>query len=418
MDYTRRIVLSLLTLPVCASAETNLRSLIREALEHNPEIMAAQQRFEAARKRPDQASALPETTFSAGYASNGRPWPGAGLGLEPTSNIGFMVTQEFPFFGKRKLRGEIASKEAQAEYDQYQAAQLSVIARLKQAYYRLGYTFLAQDVLERNRDLLDKLIKVSEIRYSVGRSAQQDLFKLQTQLSILETRLIQLDRERGSREAEILSLVNRPPTGKLGRVAMATPPPLAKTFEDLLAAAGANAPAIQRDRRMVERNQIALNLARKDYMPDYAVSGGYFNMGAMPDMYQFRLDIKLPTSFFRKQRSAEAEQTIKIREARRTLEATAQSLAFRVKDDYLMAETSLRLMRAYEAAVVPQASLALESSLASYEAGRVDLLSVLTNFITIVEYQMNYYQEMLNAYLAAARLEEITGIALIEEAQP
>jgi outer membrane protein TolC len=397
--------------------DLDLNGLIREALDRNPDVLAAQKRYEAARQRPRQERALPEPTISVGYASNGRPWPGAGLGVEPTSNIGVMVTQEFPFFGKRKLRGEIAQKEAQAEFDQYQSVQLAVVSRLKQAYYRLAYTYRARDVVERNRDLLVKLQRVAEVRYSIGRAAQQDILKIETQLSILETRLIQLDRERAAREAEILSLLNRRPGELGGKAVMAVPKPLRKSLEELFALAGANAPQLQRDRRMIERSQLALNLARKDSMPDYAISGGYANMGRMPDMYQFRLDLKLP-AWFGKQRAAQAEQSLELRSAQRMLESTAQSLAFRVKDDYLMAETSLRLMQAYERAVVPQAGLALESSLASYETAAVDLLSVLTNFITVVEYEMNYYEEMLNFYLAASRLEEAVAERLIEEDRP
>jgi outer membrane protein TolC len=101
-----------------------------------------------------------------------------------------MVSQEIPAPGKLKLKGDMASKEAQAEFQQYQAVQLVVISRLKQAYYRLQNTYAATDLLIRNRDLLEKLLKVTEDRYSVGRAAQQDVFKAQTQISILETRLV------------------------------------------------------------------------------------------------------------------------------------------------------------------------------------------------------------------------------------
>jgi len=125
--------------------------------------------------------------ISLGYASVGNPLPGAGLGSQVLANVGVMVSQEVPFPGKLKLKGEMASAEAQAGFQQYQAVQLGVISRLKQAYYRLQYTYAASDLLTRNRDLLDKLLKVTEDRYSVGRAAQQDVFKAQTQLSILET---------------------------------------------------------------------------------------------------------------------------------------------------------------------------------------------------------------------------------------
>jgi len=401
------------------SAESlSLTELIAEALDRNPEVLAAQKNLEAARQRPDQESALPDTMLSLGYASSGKPWPGAGLGREPIANAGFMVTQEFPFFGKRRLRGDIARKEAQAESDQYQSVQWRVVSQLKQAYYELAHAYQLRDVLVRNKTLLDKMRKVAEIRYSVGKASQQDVFQIQTQLSVMEVRLIQVEREQHTQEAAILSLLNRAPTEKLGVPEMPVPKALAVTLEEMLAAANGKAPVLDRDRRMVERNQIALNLARKDYYPDYAVSAGYFNMGRMADMYQVRLDIKLPTSFFRKQRPAEAEQVSRLAASRRMLEATAQSLAFRIKDDYLLAQTSIRLMHAYEFAVVPQASLALESSLASYETGAVDLLTVLSNFRTILEYQENYHDEMMNAHLAIARLEELTGLSLAEGVQP
>ncbi|HWC00425.1 MAG TPA: TolC family protein, partial [Bryobacteraceae bacterium] len=102
----------------------DLRDLIRETLQNNPEVLAAQKRYEAARQRPTQASSLPDPMVSLGYNSVGNPLPGAGLGREVLANVGVMVSQEVPFPGKLKLQGEMASKEAQAEFEQYQAVQL------------------------------------------------------------------------------------------------------------------------------------------------------------------------------------------------------------------------------------------------------------------------------------------------------
>lgn len=390
----------------------NLDDLVAEALRNNPEILAAQKRYEAARQRPTQASSLPDPMFSPGYSSNGRPWPGALLGKEPTSNIGFMVSQEVPFPGKRKLRGDIARKEADADFELYQATQLNVVSRVKQAYYRLSYAYAASNVLERNRELLRKLLRITEARYRVGRAAQQDVFKAQTELSILEARLVNLMRERGAREAEINSLLNRRPGSPLPRPAEIVPKETITALDDLYAAARENSPMLRRDQKMIERTELALNLARKDYYPDYTLSAGYFNMGQMPDMYQFRIDVKLPVYFWRKQRAGVIEQAQSLSQSRRTYESTNQALHFRIKDDYLMATTSYQLMKLYGQTVIPQASLALESSLASYETGTVDFLSVLTNYVTVVEYEMNYYEELQNYYLALSRLEEMTGVSL------
>ena len=70
-------------------------------------------------------------------------------GAQPARPDGFMVSQEVPYPGKRDLRGAIANREADAQLQDVDAARFNIIARVKQAYYRLGYTYSATDVLRR-----------------------------------------------------------------------------------------------------------------------------------------------------------------------------------------------------------------------------------------------------------------------------
>ncbi|HZT69391.1 MAG TPA: TolC family protein [Terriglobia bacterium] len=410
----KRRILIALVLAIPAVAQTSelrvsLRDLTSEAMKNNPEIVAAQKGYEASRQKPTQESSLPDPMVSLGYTSIGKPLPGFGLGTEPTANLGVMYSQEIPYPGKLKLRGEIASKEADANFQQYQAVQLNVISRLKQAYYRLQYTYAASDLLKRNRDLLNKLVSVTEDRYSVGKAAQQDVFKAQTQASILETRLVKLEQERASTEAEIDSILNRRPGTPVGRPEDVKPKELMATLEELYASAAQNSPMLRRDQKMIERSELAVNSARKEYYPDMTLSGGYFNQGGMPPMYQFQASFKVPLFFWRKQRAGVNEQVSMLSQSKRTYEATDQSLHARIQADFTMAQASAKLMKLYTQTVVPQGNLALESSLSTYEAGSVDFLSVLTNFTTVLDYEMNYYDEALNYALALSRLEEMTG---------
>src|ERR1035437_75082 len=290
-----RAILILAIMAISAAAQipelrVSLRELTGEAIKNNPDIAAAQKKYEAARQRPTQESSLPEPMISLGYNSVGNPLPGAGLGREVLANAGVMVSQEIPAPGKLKLKGDMASKEAQAEFQQYQAVQLAVLSRLKQAYYRLQYTYAATDLLVRNRDLLDKILKVTEVRYSVGRAVQQDVFKAQTQTSILETRLVKLEQERRSRAAEINSILNRAAGTPIGRPEDVKPKELTATLEELFAAARQNSPMLGRDRKMVERSELAVNMARKEYYPDVTLNAGYYFMGGMPPMYEVRAD--------------------------------------------------------------------------------------------------------------------------------
>jgi outer membrane protein TolC len=392
--------------------QSTLRELIREVLRNNPEVLAAQKNYEAARQRPIEQSSLPDPTASLGYASVGNPLPGAGLGSQILSNIGVLASQEIPFPGKLKLQGEMAVKDAEGAFQQYQAVELDVISRLKQAYHGLHHAYAMSEVVVRNRDLLNRLLEVTEARYAVGKGAQQDLFKAQTQISILETRLVKLDQERRSRGLEINILAGRTPGSALGSPEDEEPPELTVTLDELFAAARANSPLLRRDQKTIERGELAVNLARKEYYPDFTLNAGYFYMGSMPPMYEVRADFKIPLYYWRKQRAGVNEQVSSLSQARKAYEATGQGLQLKITDDYLLAQASARLMKLYRQTVTPQSSLALESSLAAYEAGTVDFLSVLTNLETVLEYEMNYHEEELNYLQALTRLEELTGKAL------
>lgn len=390
-----------------------LKDLITEALRRNPEIAAAQKRFEASRQRPTQESSLPDPMLGLGYSSAGSPLPGRGIGIDPTANTGLMFSQEVPFPGKLKLRGQIAERDSEAEFQQFQSVQLNVLQRLKSAYFQLHRDYATIDVVRRNLDLLRKFLRITEARYSVGQAAQQDVYKAQTQISILEARLVQLEQDKHSREAELNSLLNRPPDSPLARPEDLTPRPLLASLEELYAKAEQNSPMLRRDEKMIQSAELASNLARKEYYPDFGLAGGYYYMGSMPDMFEFRVDVKLPLYFWRKQRAGLAERASLLSQARRMREGTGQTLRFRIKDDYLMADASYRLLNLYATTVIPQATLALESSLSSYQTGGVDFLTVLMNFMTAVEYEMNYYDELMNFQQAVSRLEEMTGSELL-----
>jgi cobalt-zinc-cadmium efflux system outer membrane protein len=394
--------------PVLAAAQP-LPSLVEEALRSNREILAAQKKYEAARQRPAQAGALPDPTFSLGYTSNGGPWPVAGLGREVTSNAGIMVSQEVPFPGKRDLRAGIAAREADAEFQQYLAVRLNVISRLKQAYHELHHATAGIELVHRYQELLQNMLRISESRYSVGRAAQQDIFKAQTQFAIFETQRLRFEQDRATKSIEINALLNRAANTLVEAPDEMTPGILPATLDDMLAHARTQSPMLARDQKMIERSQLATNLARREVYPDYTVTGGYYNQGGMPPMWQFRLDFKLPTHVWSRQHAATTEQEFSTAEARHTYEATAVDIQSRIRQDYAAAETSLKLIDLYTKSVIPGAQLALESSMASYQTGSLDFLSVFSNFTNVVDYQLMVHEEIMRLHLAMARLEEMTG---------
>jgi cobalt-zinc-cadmium efflux system outer membrane protein len=393
-----------------SASAASLQQLVAEALEKNPEIAAAQKRYEAARQRPVQERSLPDPALGVGYNSNGYPLPGAGLGRDPTSNIGFMLTQDLPQPGKLRTRALIASKEADAAYQDYVATRHSIVQRVTTAHHKLHHTYASQEILGRYRELLTHMLKVTEARYAAGRAAQQDVLRAQTQISLMVARLMQVRRELRSVESELNSLLARPQRTPVAEPEFVDYDELPFTLEQLQQRLGEHSPMLLREEKMIERAESSVSLARKGFQPDYAITGGYYNMGSMPPMYMFRADVKLPITF-RKLRAAVTEQNYTLEASRRTYESTAQSLRARIAADYEMADAANKIRKLYKTTIIPQASLTFESSLASYETGAVDFSTVLSNYMAIVESELMYHEQTMDFHLAVARMEEMAAVS-------
>jgi outer membrane protein TolC len=180
-------------------------------------------------------------------------------------------------------------------------------------------------------------------------------------------------------------------------------------LDELLAHARA-APELAGSQQRIQRAELAADLARRDYYPDYTLSGGYFNQGAMAPMWQFRVDFKLPAYFWRSQRSAVNEREFTAAEARHDYEAASVSVEARIREQYAIATTARRLVDLYDKSVLPTARLALESSLDGYQTGTVDFVTVFSNFMSVVDNELQYHEETMRFDVALARLDELAGM--------
>ena len=228
-------------------------------------------------------------------------------------------------------------------------------------------------------------------------------------MAVFQTQLLQYQQEKTAREIEINSLLNRPQGGSIDVPMEMEAGEIPMTLEQMLAHARTEGPMIAREQKMVERNELAASLARREYFPDYTVSGGYFNQGSMPPMWQFRVDVKMPTFFWRKQHAAVAEQEFTATEARHNYEAANVSIEARIRADYSMAETARKLIDLYEKVVIPEAKLTLESSMASYETGKLDFLALFSNFMNVVDYELMFHEQVMQFHVVLARLDEMAG---------
>ena len=206
----------------------------------------------------------------------------------------------------------------------------------------------------------------------------------------------------------------RPPDTPLDPALTFAVTPLTSPVEDLRALLRRNYPALKRDERVIDRGQQALALAKKELLPDFGINvTSQKFVGGMPWMYGVDFMVKVPLFWQRKQRPMIAEAAAALEGGRQMRDATLSMATAQVTQQYLAGTTSNRLAELYSDSVLPQARLSLESSLASYQVGRVDFLSVLTNFVTVLSYEISYEEQHARYLQALARLEPLTGVSFI-----
>ncbi|MGB7593164.1 MAG: TolC family protein, partial [Terriglobia bacterium] len=283
-----------------AGPPLSLAKLVQEATERNPEILAAERAVEAKRARIPQAGAWSDPTVSLSYAGNVVP-PFTVMRGDPSSNRQLMAEQMIPYPGKTRLRTQIATREADAETLAYEAVARRVAAEVTQAYFDLAYTDRSLAILQKDREALAGFEKVTEIRYSVGKAAQQDVLRAQLEITRLAQRETTLTQQRRTLEAQLNSLLNIPIDSPVGTPAAVKPSAFAYTQEQLQEAAQANYPVLKQRQTMVDQNRLSVDLARKERRPDFSVGYAYMQRDGMPDMYGITLSTSLPIFHRRKQ---------------------------------------------------------------------------------------------------------------------
>lgn len=387
-----------------------LDDVVREALEKNPEAQSALHTVNGLKRRVPQAKSLPDPVVGVGWAGNIAPF--STMSGDASSYRGVTVSEQFPYPGKLKLQGAIASKEADAAQADYEAVRRRVTAEVKAAYYDYFYFDKAIQTTTRNKELLEKLSKIAEAQYRVGKGMQQDVLRSQVEVSLLLEKLTVLEQQRATAQARINAYLLRAPESPLPPAAEVQPATIRYSLDELYALAADNDTAVLRNQRMIDRGRLGVALAEKQYRPDFGVSYMYQQRTAQPDMNGVTFSVNIPVFYRSKQRQGVAEAAEDLISAEKMRDNRLNEVRFELKQQYLAAQASGRLVSLYSKGVVPQSSLALESSMASYQVGKVDFLSLIANFTTLLDYETDYYRQVADYQTAIARMESLTSASI------
>lgn len=390
-----------------------LAALIVEALENNPEILAAQRELDAARQRIAPAEALDDPVLEAGIIN--LPLASSPFNRDDMTMKMIGLSQRLPFPGKRGLRKDIAAQDAQSVEYGYQETINRVVRNTKIAYFDLGLTFETIQLVEKNKQILEDFYHIAEDHYALGMGSQADVLKAQTQISRMVDDLLRLGRERPSIEAELIRAV-----GRNNGIAITRPikPQLNKmplNQESLQEVAFMQRPQLLALQSIIARSDKELALARKNYYPDFDVRLSYGQRNNMldgtdrPDMVGLSVAINLPVWRENKLTPRVAESLALRDQAMNLYQAQRNEVIANLRQQTASAEQSLKSIRLYQTTILPQALLTVESALAAYRVNQVDFLTLLDSQMTVFDYEISLITATANYNKTLAEIDFITG---------
>ena len=394
-----------------ARIPTSLRELIQEAKQKNPQIAASFHAWQASRNVPKQVSALPETQLSVQQFSVGSPRPFAGYSNSDFAYIGFGASQDIPYPGKRQLRAQVAELEADSMEAQTDSVGRTVVGNLKMIYFRLAYIEQTLGVLQRSDALLNQVQEASEARYRVGQGNQQDVLKVQLQHTKILQEIAHHHQEEGLLEAQIKQVLGRPQESADIVAETITALALPYTAAELFQKAREQNPDVRSKKASVGQQETKVELAHKNFRPDFNVQYAYEHTGSQTrDYYMATFGIRLPNRSRQKAELAEAQENQE--RARQELDSESQRVLSEVQQQYVRAKTSEEQLKIYSDGLVPQSEATFQSALSAYQSNRQDFESLLSGFLDVLNLDLEYRYELVEHESALAELERLTGVDL------
>ncbi len=409
-------ILLLLSPQLQAEADTplSLSAALSMAVQDNPGLAEMKARSEAMAQIPSQVGSLPDPVIS--FNALNLPVDTFDTAQENMTQMQGGISQAIPFPGKLALREQAASFEAEAAAFDVIEVRWRLLRDVKKLWWALVYLDKALNIIRLNQDLLRQFVEIAQTKYEVGEGLQQDVLLAQLELSKLFDNELMLIGARENTQAQLNALLNQAantPIRIASEVNEKLPSLLTET--QLYQQAESYRALLAARRKKIDAAQTRLELARKDYYPDFKIGAYYggrentLSGQQRADFLSMRLSMTVPLYFSSKQDKAVAQRRRELIQRKYAL----QDEWNRVREDISRAVSDFRRSKnqtvLFNSGIIPQARQTVASMLSGYQVDKVDFLNLVRSQITLYNYEIQYWKVLTEANQALAQLTAMIG---------
>ncbi|MFI5460901.1 MAG: TolC family protein [Isosphaerales bacterium] len=397
-----------------------LDTYIRRALAENRTVQAAFHNVQSLKHRIPQVTALDDPVAS----NTVFPIPSVApqyslMGYNPYN---LTLAQQFPWFGTRRLRGEVADRDVRVALAELAVAQLDAVTAVRRAYFDLHAGEKTRAILIENRGLLEHFRDIARARLALGGS-QQDVIRAETLLSELDRTLAGNQQEIVTARAALARQVHASPEADLRTLPALPTAAVPAEFERLYQLAVTARPELGGRLAAIARDEKAVELARKRFYPNITLGVTYMDMektnavtprtaSGMPNIGLF-VAFNLPV-YREKYRAGVSEAQERAIADAKLYEAEQDEANSEIKDFFTQAKVQNDVLGLLRDSILPRIEHTLELAKTDYANQNVDIATVLSVQREVLQVAVQVAQVEAELGKALASLERAVGCEVNE----
>ncbi len=398
------------------SEDATFDDFVRYAVRHNPGLEAAFYRWRAALERVPQVKTLPDPQATFAIVLDEVDESAEYMGER------YSISQMFPWFGKLKLSGDVALEEARAEARRFEAVRLQLIDQVSRAYFEYAYLHQAIAIARENLELLIRLESVARALYRAGTVNLSDVNRAQVEIGRVEDQVNSLEDLLGAAIAELNAILGRPSQAYLPPVPAISSAQMVFDLADFsdeqwIALAKESNPELAATRHDAAQQRHAIELAQKDYFPDFEIGVEYSRDGSAriammddggSDMVSLIATINLPI-WRKKYDAGTREMMARFAEANRQVRSREDNLEAELKRALFSYRDSRRKVELYGGTLLSKANQSLAITEAAYRAGDAGFSDLIDAQRVLLEFALAHQRAAADCAQAFARVQTLVG---------
>ena len=368
------------------------------------------------------ADALQELSVAAGQLADPKlraglanfPFESGGFSTEGMTQVQLGIRQAFPAGNTRKVNTRKFQALALEQLENAGTRERDVISAVRELWLENYYWISTQKLVEETRPFFKDLLTVTTDLYAVGMKDQQDVLRAELELSRLDDRLININKQVSQAQAKLSKWIGI----NAFRPLEPTLPNWSKLpTQDSLQQTLRSHPALNAASARIKAQDANIDLAKASYKPAWAVDLGYaYRDGLLPtgqsrsDFISLGISVDLPLFKKNRQDRKLAAAVSQRRSASESHKDLLRYLSSQIDTEYARWESLNRRIDLYNDMLLIQTNQQTELAMQAYQNNTGDFAEVMRAYIANLNTQIDYQRLQIERAQSYAQLANLGGL--------